>query len=1000
MTERTSVWVGLLGPLRLEVDGVPVEVPGVRRRAVLALLAASAGRTVAIDRILDAVWPDEVPDSGRRGLQSHVSRLRGHLGPAADRLVRDGAGYRLDLGPGELDVADARALAGAAEADGGPDALDAALRLWRAPALEEFADVPPLAAEAVALAELHTRLTDDWLAARLAPTGPSDATPTSPDGTSGSGRAAAGDGDLVADATRAASEQPLRERTHGLLVRALAAGGRQAEALRAAHAFRHRLAEETGLDPSPAFDAVEQEVAVGVLAPASPAAPAARSAVARPSSPLVGRGHEVADLRRRLARQRLTTVVGPGGVGKTRLTLEVVADAAAEGTEVVVVELATVEDPTRVVDALATALGVRARSGPEALAACTDALASRPVLVLLDNGEHVLDAARDLVTALLAGCPQVAVAVTSREPLGLADEHLLRLGPLPVPEEGATDPGQVTQAPAVAAFLAHARRRVPDLVVDGDDARLVADVVRRLDGLPLALELAAGRVGTLALPDLHARLDRALDLLRAGRASGSARHRTLRAAIDWSFHALDEDARRLLCGLGVFPGGVDLDTAERVGDRLGLDDDPVSVVAGLVDASMLAAAPGPTGVRYRALETVRAYVRDVRAATGEADRAERELIAWAVDLTAELDALCRGPEEAAADARLRAELPNLAAAWDAAAHRGDLDARVAMVANIDHIRAFRQLAGVATWPLELLDDPGLEGHPGRPTVLGAASRTAWLRGDREEAERLGRECVATATTDDAAFRGLAALATVHLYAGDPAQAEALWVEAAARGGPTVTAVYLGAAALAAAYAGDTERTTALLADAMPPGAVIAPSARALALYTAAEMLAGEDPEAAAERYGEAIALAAACNAEFVEGVAQVGLVRLWAAGGRDRQALAGYRTLLESWRRSGHWAQLWTTLRNLADPLARTGQAETAAMVLAAADAAAEAPLVSVPAVAAGLTALAERLRDELGEGAYAAAVAKGAAASRTEAVDAALAAVDAALDRAPAGPV
>ena len=248
----------MLGPLVLAVDGAEVEVPGPRRRAVLALLALASGRAVTTDGLLDAVWPDEVPASGRRALHSHVSRLRAHLGPAADRLVRDGDGYRLTLGPGELDADRARALVAhaseAARTDPSAAAGDLAeaRALWRGPALAEFADVAPLAAEAVALAELHARVTDDWLEARLA--------------------ASAGtDSDLLPDAARAAADAPLRERTNALHVRALAGAGRQAEALRAAHAFRQRLADDTGLSPGAPFDALEQEVALGVLAPAAPA---------------------------------------------------------------------------------------------------------------------------------------------------------------------------------------------------------------------------------------------------------------------------------------------------------------------------------------------------------------------------------------------------------------------------------------------------------------------------------------------------------------------------------------------------------------------------------------------------------------------------------------------------------------------------------------------------------------------------------------------------------
>jgi predicted ATPase/DNA-binding SARP family transcriptional activator len=1024
------VRLDLLGPLRLTVAGTPVDVPGERRRAVLALLAIAAGHPVSTDQLLDAVWPDAVPDSGRRALHSHVSRLRGHLGPAADRLVRDGAGYRLDLAPGELDVAEARALA---HEPTEPD-LARATGLWRGPALEEFPDVAPLAAEAVTLAELRRQIRDDWLDARLAalPTHETSAAGNSGEPAQIPSPPAGGPDALVPDATRAAAEDPTRERTHALLVRALAAAGRQADALRAAHDFRRRLAEETGLDPSPAFGALEQEIARGVLSPA-PAAGAHRP-LARPAVPMVGREHELATLRRLAAAERLATVIGPGGVGKTRLALEVAAEAATgsrsgrgsgagsgtganAGGPVTVVELATVEDPRRTVDALAAALGVGARAGDQLLGAARDALCTGTPLVVLDNCEHVLDAVRDLVATLLAGCPGLTLVATSREPLGLPGEHVLRLGPLPVPEEGAHD---VLAVPAVAAFLAHARRRT-DVELGPGDAVLLADVVRRLDGLPLALELAAGRMGTLSLADLHARLDRALDLLSGGRPTSAARHRTLRATIDWSYRALGDDERRLLGAVGAFPGGVTLGTAERLGDRLGLAADPAAVVARLVDTSMLAVSrptaspaamaaltgadgdpPVPNGVerRYRALETVRSFVRDARAGEGSegseggesGDDAEHELVAWAVDLAAEIDDQNRGPAEPEADARLRAELPNLRAAWDAADRRGDVDALVSLALGLEQIKTYRELSDLVSWALDLVADERVRGHARWAEVVGAAGVSAWLRGDLARAEDLGTACLAAASTPAASYRGVDVLATIALFRGDPAGACRGWRTVMDVAPGRAVGHYVGPAALAAGYAGDVELARSLLDRAFAHRDVAAVSSTAFARYAAAELDAGLDPDGAANGYAEAIRLARTCGATFVEGVASVGLVRLWAAGGRTEQALAGYRELLVGWRRSGHWTQLWTTLRNLAGPLADAGRPAAAALLLAAADQAPEAALVAADDVAAELAGLGVRLRDSLGDAELARIWDRATAASRSTVVDEAIAAVDAAL--------
>jgi len=983
--DRPRLRIDVLGPLRVTVDGEAVEVPGPRRRAVLALLATAEGRAVSTDEVLDAVWPDEMPDSGRRALHSHISRLRRHLGPAGDSLQRTGTGYRLDLGPGGLDLAEARRVAGDPAFTDDPGALGAALALWRGAALAEFADVAPLAGDAAAIAELRHALTDAWLRARLAG-GAASTGSTAPDG---------GDRELLADATRAAAEAPLRESTHALLVRILATAGRQADALRAAHAFRRRLADETGLDPGRDLTEAEQQAARGALSPAATDGPAPISwpGRARPASPMVGREHDLAVLRRRLAAERLVTIVGPGGVGKTRLALEAAADAADDGRPVVVVELAAVTDERRVPAVVAAALGLRIPGEGDVVAAARDALTTGEPVLVLDNCEHVLAAARTFGGALVDACPGLTLVATSRQPLGLAAEHLVRLGPLPVPEEGAAAGAGV---PAVEAFLAHARRRQPDLDPSGADAALVADIARRLDGLPLALELAAGRVGPLTIADLHARLDRALDLFEAGRPDAEARHRTLRDTIDWSFRALPDDEALLLAAVAVFPGGVDLATAEWLGERLGVAGDPAALVARLVDASLLTARPvaTPTGDarRYRPLETVRAFALDHLDATGRRDAADAALVAWATELTAHLARLGRGPDEADADDVLRRELPNLRAAWDLAGARRDVDARATLVVDLDDLTTYRDLHDVAEWAVELAGDPRLADHPRRVEVLGAAANSAWLHGDIDASVALAERAIADAPSPAASGRARGARGSAALFREDPLVA-ADWWEGVVRESDVGAAQYAGPAALAALYGGDEERARALL-----DRATVAhehdgsPSNRAFAVYTAAEMAAGTDPDRAVELYGEAIALARSVGATFIDGVASVGLVRLWSASGRSRPALAGYRTLLTDWRRSGHWTQMWTTLRNLAILLAEAGQPEPAVTLLAAADAATEAADVRVEAVAEELAAVETALVAELGEDRVASLQDRATRLPRAEVVDVALAAIDAAL--------
>lgn len=910
-----TVRVEVLGPLRVFVDGTPVDVRGTKRRAVLVLLALARGRTVTVDRLLDALWPSEVPESGRQALHSHVSRLRGQLGAAAGRLQTRQDGYLLGLADAELDVAEARSLLAAARADTTADPAGAFTRLlqahalWRGPVLADLVDVGPVAAAVEECARLHREVTDALIGTGIA-TGQADA--------------------VVGLAASSFDEDPLREPAVMLLMRALAASGQAPEALRVGRSYRRRLAEQAGLDPSPTLGALEREIAGGAAGPEPPH----HEVVPRPATRLVGREAQVAALHRLLSSERLVTVVGTGGVGKTRLALTLAQQSGAA----TVLPLAPVTEPAAIPHALAAALGLNVVQG-DVRSACFALLGDRPGLLLVDNCEHLLDAVRDTVDAALSACPGLSVLATSREPLGLADEHTFRLAPLPVP-----GPGQdAARVASVALFLDRAAKVRPELSPTPAELRTVAAIVHRLDGVPLAIELAAGRLSTFSLEDLRDRLDRALDLLGGGRPSGDRRHRTLRTTLDWSYRLLTDDERRLFRHLAVFPDGVDLPTAERIAADLGLDSDPGSVLARLVDASMID-PEFESGTRYRMLHTLRAFGLDRLAAEGEEDEAAGRFLRWAVGLTSWICAAMSTDDEPHADAVLRREMPGLRAAWRLARERKDLDAATTMVTALFDSIAYRDLVEIRDWAEELAADPAVPRHPRAASVLGAAAEAVYHRGDYARAERMARAGLERAGGEGAPWQCLMALSVAALARGAYSETVEHALAGAAITGPSREG--LGIAALAMAYAGDSERARELNRQGL--AAAVSPSMRAWGEYVAGEIenLTGHN-KPAEQRYLRAMEQARTSGATFLAGVATVGLLTVQAAAGRVQEALAGYRDVIEYFARTGNWTHQWATLRNLAGLLRRLGDHEPAELLHAAADAAPDAPAAG-PAPGAG----------------------------------------------------
>jgi predicted ATPase len=528
-----------------------------------------------------------------------------------DVLVRTGGGYVAAVAGEAVDAFRFEELvAKARRAQPGRigPLLREALGLWRGPALADFRYESFAQAAIAQLEEARLTALEDALEDELA---------------------AGGGPDEVAELQALVSEHPLRERLRRQLILALYRAGRQADALDVYQDTRRTLVDELGIDPSPELQDLYRRVLNQDEALAAEAAPEAPVRLPAVLTRLVGRTRELAELERLLAENdvRLVTLTGPGGTGKTRLALaaaERLVPAFAGG--VWFVGLGAIRDPTHV-----RAEIERAIDSDQPLA---DVLAHRRALLVLDNFEQLVDAAGD-VAALLAAAPGLTVIVTSRTPLHLSGEHEYPVDPLPEPE-------------AVELFVERAQAIKPDFHANGD----VTAICRRLDGLPLALELAAARVKVLAPDALLARLERRLPLLTGGARDLPERQRTLSAVIEWSHDLLDEAERRLFARLGVFAGGFTIEAAEAICDAT-LDD-----LASLVDKSLVRAADE----RFFLLETIREYAVERLEASGEADELRRRHAEWFHAFVSDLDAVLNDPEQPQALAALAREHENVRAA--------------------------------------------------------------------------------------------------------------------------------------------------------------------------------------------------------------------------------------------------------------------------------------------------------------------------------------------------
>jgi len=642
--------VRVLGPLEVSVEGRPVALGGGKPRALLAMLALHAGAAVSSDRLIEGLWGEEPPATAAKMLQVYVSQLRKALTAAGGgtEIVTRGRGYELCLADGEVDVRRFERLL----SDG---AAREALALWRGPALADVVNEPFAAGEARRLEELRL-----------------DAVELAIDGDLAAGRHR----EVIGELEAMAAEQPLREKLHAQRMLALYRAGRQAEALGAYRDARRVLVEEIGIEPGPELRELERRILTQDPALAPPVTPAAfaPSEAPRPMGNLpaqrtsfVGRERELAELRRLLAGERLVTVHGAGGSGKTRLALRA-AEEAARGFEhgAYFVELAPVADAALVWQTFATALGVPEEPGRGLADGVFAALAGRSALLVLDNCEHLLEAAREAAGALLANCRGVRVLATSREPLGDPAEVVWTIPELSSPGEEGLEVDELLRHDAVRLFVERGGRALPGYRPDEREARAAARVCHRLDGMPLAIELAAARLNMLSAEQIEERLADRLRLLTRGPSSAPARHRTLRATVDWSYDLLSEDERSALARVSVFTGGFDIDAAEHALADDGIAEEEVlDLLTGLVAKSLVARHDEHSRARYGVHATIGEYADERLVELGDPDRVSRRHLDWYLDLMARADEELRGPDQVAWAQRLALDQDNFrrALAW-------------------------------------------------------------------------------------------------------------------------------------------------------------------------------------------------------------------------------------------------------------------------------------------------------------------------------------------------
>jgi predicted ATPase/DNA-binding SARP family transcriptional activator len=654
----TGLRVQLLGPVEVTCEGRRVRLPGAKPAALLAVLAIHVGEVVGTGRLVECLWGDRPPRSAAAVLRTYVAQLRRVLGAAAIETRPDGYALRLDPACIDARLFEQQLAQARAGHPRRPEVTGAQLRralaLWHGAAFGELSSSAFASAEAQRLEELRWVAVEDRVDADLA---------------------AGGHALLAGELRQLITEQPLRDRLRGQLIVALYRSGRHAEALDAFGDYRRLLAEELGVDPSPELKRLQHAILAHDPGPLQ--VPAVIPATSRPHnlptaiSSFVGRAGESSEIADLVTRHRLVTLVGAGGCGKTRLAIEVGSRRLGQYPDGVwLAEFASLTGPEHVTPTVGAVWGLQdagtGRMGDRIVEYLTD----RDLLLIVDNCEHVLTSVAELVSRALRAAPLVRVLATSREPLGVEGEVTWRVPSLRLPAGGADlRPDEAAAADAVRLFAERAAQARPGFTLTGENTAAAVEICQRLDGIPLAIELAAARVSTLTPSEIAERLDERFTLLTGGPRAALPRHRTLRALTDWSWDLLSQPERRLFQSLSVFAGGFSLGAAAAVSGAGPPDhEDILALVTALVAKSLLVAEPHGETTRFGMLETIRQYALERLAADGTEHATRDRHLAWVVALYERAEAGLSGPDQQACARTCELELDNARAAL-AWAHR-------------------------------------------------------------------------------------------------------------------------------------------------------------------------------------------------------------------------------------------------------------------------------------------------------------------------------------------
>ncbi|MEU4646281.1 ATP-binding protein [Nocardia fluminea] len=894
-------------------------------RRLLSLLVLRRGAVVSADAAIELLWPKGGPNNPAAALHSHMSRLR-RVMPEA--IGSAGNGYRLDP---ERIVVDADELGEILDGGGSPAAI---LRRWVGPAYPELDMVDEARAESARLEELRVRAKQVEAARRLA-----------------DGRT---DG-LAAELRVVVDEYPLREPPRALLIEALVANGRTADALRVYDEFRRLLADELGTEPSEPLQRRYQQLLAGDRATE------ASQHLPMSVTSMVGRDDLLAETEVLLTGTRLVTLVGPGGVGKTRLLLEL--GRRHTDTSVVWCELAGT-DVDGAVGAVAAALGIDVRPGIPLDERIVGVISTTKMLVLLDNCEHVIEPVAALVDLLLSRCPGVRVAATSRERLRVAGEQVRRVPPLQVGGD---------RSPAVQLFFERAASATGELAFDPAAVDQICAIVARLDGLPLAIELAAAQMYSHDVEEIATGLDRQFDFLSAGYRT-APRHGSLAAAVAWSVDLLDPPLRDAFTSLSVFSGPFDVAAAAAVcGTDLGT---AAGRLTDLTERSLVSRAPGR---RYALLETLRTFGRIERAAAEDHSGARHAhyFVDWVERTGREL------AHSATVISRIDDAITELQRALYWLLEHGDtVNAARLVAALMDYglLRLRPDVLGLAE--LVIAADPDATGRLAAE-VSAAASYARWMAGDLAGAyKRAGH---ALTVCDDPPYNAYGAYGVCDLFSGRFGES-AEWYRRAGlipdRPSPNMD---MATWIMLLGYAGDPtaeRRSTDLVAEI---GYGTSPYT-AYMLYCAGEAVLDIDQDRARELLDRALRMAEATGTTFVTGIAGASLASLDVRAGRTAEAAAAYPALIRGWQRAGMWSTQWVMLRSIALLLDQLGRAEQAAVLDGAIRAAtADQPLGSDREI---LDQLSHRLRTALGADGFDRARRRGTDLGNDEILDYTLAAL------------